>query len=107
VWDVGGQSKLRPLWRHYYQGTQALIFEVDSNDLARFELAAQELRVLLSDEAMHDAVVLIFRNKQDLPEAVDAAKVSQQLNLYSLRNEWYMQPCAATEEAAGLFEDLD
>lgn len=20
VWDVGGQTKLRPLWRHYYQG---------------------------------------------------------------------------------------
>lgn len=22
VWDVGGQDKLRPLWRHYYTGTQ-------------------------------------------------------------------------------------
>lgn len=21
VWDVGGQDKIRPLWRHYYQGT--------------------------------------------------------------------------------------
>lgn len=23
VWDVGGQDKIRPLWRHYYSGTQA------------------------------------------------------------------------------------
>ena len=23
VWDVGGQDKIRPLWRHYYQNTQA------------------------------------------------------------------------------------
>lgn len=22
VWDVGGQDKIRPLWRHYYSGTQ-------------------------------------------------------------------------------------
>lgn len=22
VWDVGGQDKIRPLWRHYYTGTQ-------------------------------------------------------------------------------------
>ena len=22
VWDVGGQDKIRPLWRHYYQNTQ-------------------------------------------------------------------------------------
>ena len=28
VWDVGGQDKIRPLWRHYYAGTQALIFVV-------------------------------------------------------------------------------
>lgn len=21
VWDVGGQDKIRPLWRHYFSGT--------------------------------------------------------------------------------------
>ena len=30
VWDVGGQEKLRPLWRHYFNNTDALIFVVDS-----------------------------------------------------------------------------
>lgn len=30
VWDVGGQDKIRPLWRHYYTGTQGLVFVVDS-----------------------------------------------------------------------------
>ena len=25
VWDVGGQDKIRPLWRHYYTGTQVLL----------------------------------------------------------------------------------
>ncbi|PAV63608.1 hypothetical protein WR25_20860 isoform B [Diploscapter pachys] len=28
VWDVGGQDKIRPLWRHYFQNTQGLIFVV-------------------------------------------------------------------------------
>lgn len=28
VWDVGGQDKIRPLWRHYFQNTQGLC---DSN----------------------------------------------------------------------------
>lgn len=32
VWDVGGCDKIRPLWRHYYQNTQALIFVIASND---------------------------------------------------------------------------
>ena len=35
VWDVGGQDKIRPLWRHYYQNTQGIIFVVDSNDRER------------------------------------------------------------------------
>ena len=26
VWDVGGQDKIRPLWRHYYQNTQGKLF---------------------------------------------------------------------------------
>ena len=43
VWDVGGQDKIRPLWRHYYQGTQGLIFVVDSNDRDRAEDAREEL----------------------------------------------------------------
>merc|ERR1719410_2139782 len=37
VWDVGGQSKIRPLWRHYYQNTQGIIFVVDSNDRGRID----------------------------------------------------------------------
>ena len=39
VWDVGGQDKIRPLWRHYYQNTQGLIFVVDSSDRDRVDEA--------------------------------------------------------------------
>jgi hypothetical protein len=45
VWDVGGQDKIRPLWRHYYQNTQGIIFVVDSNDRERAEDAREELHV--------------------------------------------------------------
>ena len=30
VWDVGGQDKIRALWRHYYNNTEGIIFVVDS-----------------------------------------------------------------------------
>ena len=35
VWDVGGASKIRPLWRHYYQNTSVVIFVVDASDPGR------------------------------------------------------------------------
>lgn len=44
VWDVGGQDKIRPLWRHYFQNTQGFIFVVDSNDRERIAEAHKELQ---------------------------------------------------------------
>merc|ERR1712094_168594 len=53
VWDIGGQDRIRKLWRHYYQGTQGLIFVVDSNDRDRVEDAREELNKMLGEEEMH------------------------------------------------------
>jgi ADP-ribosylation factor protein 6 len=61
-------SDLRPLWRHYYTGTQGLIFVVDSADLDRLDEARQELHKIISDREMKDAVILVFANKQDQKE---------------------------------------
>lgn len=67
VWDVGGQDKIRPLWRHYYTGTQGLVFVIDSQDRDRIDEARQELHRILSDREMRDCLLLVFANKQDLP----------------------------------------
>ena len=67
VWDVGGQDKIRPLWRHNYSGTQGLIFVVDSSDTARVEEARSELHKIINDREMKDALLLVFANKQDVP----------------------------------------
>lgn len=47
VWDVGGQDKIRPLWRHYFQNTQGLIFVVDSNDRERIEESKEEMHKMV------------------------------------------------------------
>merc|ERR1712006_10088 len=57
VWDIGGQDKIRKLWRHYYQGTDGVIFVIDSSDRDRIEDAREELMKLLDDEEMTDAVL--------------------------------------------------
>lgn len=63
---MGGQHKLRPLWRHYYTGTQALVFVVDSKDEARLEEAKTELHRIMNDREMKNSLLLIFANKSDL-----------------------------------------
>ena len=42
----------RPLWRHYFQNTQGLIFVVDSNDRERIQEAQDELQKMVSNYKM-------------------------------------------------------
>merc|ERR1712048_1557613 len=107
VWDVGGQDKIRRLWRHYYTGTQGLIYVVDSNDRDRTEIAREELASMLNEDEMRDAVLLVFANKQDLSNSMAVAEVSEKLGLHSLRpRQWYTQSACATT-GDGLYEGLD
>merc|ERR1712027_6649 len=107
VWDVGGQDKIRPLWRHYFQNTQGLIFVVDSNDRERVGEAKEEMNRMLAEDELRDAVLLVFANKQDLPNAMPTNEVTERLGLNQLRNrQWYIQStCATTGD--GLYEGLD
>ena len=107
VWDVGGQDKIRPLWRHYYQNTQGVIFVVDSNDRDRVGEARDELHRMLNEDELREAMLLVFANKQDLPNAMNAAEITDKLGLHSLRQRgWYIQStCATTGD--GLYEGLD
>lgn len=41
--------QIRPLWRHYFQNTQGLIFVVDSNDRDRIGEARDELHRMLNE----------------------------------------------------------
>ncbi|KAK1592083.1 hypothetical protein Q3G72_019212 [Acer saccharum] len=107
VWDVGGQDKIRPLWRHYFQNTQGLIFVVDSNDRDRVVEARDELHRMLNEDELREAVLLVFANKQDLPNAMNAAEITDKLGLHSLRQRhWYIQSTCATS-GEGLYEGLE
>lgn len=91
VWDVGGQDKIRLLWRHYYQNTQGLIFVVDSNDRDRVDDAREELHKMIAEEELKEAVLLVFANKQDLPGAMTCPEITDKLGLHTIRGRtWYI-----------------
>merc|ERR1711939_868973 len=95
IWDVGGQDKLRALWRHYYPNTDALIYVVDSADRQRIELAKKELHSMLLEEDLKDSVLLVLANKQDLG-VMSVAEVIDKLDLSSLRGrDWFCQGTSA------------
>ncbi|KAJ7351347.1 ADP-ribosylation factor family-domain-containing protein [Mycena albidolilacea] len=107
VWDVGGQDKIRRLWNHYFQNTQGIIFVVDSNDRERVSEAREELQRMLKEDELRDALLLVFANKQDLPNAMNTAEITDQLGLHGLRQRiWYIQAACATS-GDGLYEGLE
>lgn len=107
VWDVGGQDVIRPLWRHYFEGVDGVLFVIDSGDRGRLAEAAAELGSLMSEPQLRDATLLVYANKQDVPGAASAAEVSAELGLPSLRGRtWFLQSCVAIQ-GEGLYEGLD
>jgi len=111
VWDVGGQEKLRQLWKHYYEGANAIIYVIDSNDRERMGIAKAELEKLLTDATLVNATLLVLCNKQDLPQRLTPAQIVDILGFRhrpeNLRQrKWYVQGCCA-KTGEGLFEGLD
>eukprot|EP01084_Bolivina_argentea_P205530 351091_1 len=157
IWDIVGKDKVRPLWHHYYQNSQAIIYVIDSIDRERlnpnliksskecnvlingyvriieqvlhnkiipksivaicyqyyFDMletgsAKTELYKVLNDKEIEDdTVLLIYANKQDLPNAMSVEEIKNELELDKITNrKWHIQPCSALN-GDGLHEGID
>jgi len=107
-WDVGGQERLRPLWRSYARGADGIIYVVDSADRERLEESRTELYRAARAPEMQGVPVLVVANKQDLPAALSPGDLERELGLSELGPGTlrHLQPaCAIIGE--GLTEGLD
>lgn len=106
VWDAGGQQKLRPYWRNYFESTDALVYVVDSADKDRLIDSRDELSFILEEEKMVGVPMLVLANKQDMQHALPTHKIAQSLNLGLLRErDWQIYSCSA-KSGDGLQESM-
>ncbi|KHN71247.1 ADP-ribosylation factor-like protein 3 [Toxocara canis] len=107
VWDIGGQRKIRPYWKNYFENTDVLIYVIDSSDRKRFDETGLELLELLEEEKLKSVPVLIFANKQDLVTAAKASEIAEGLQLLSIRDRsWQIQACSAVT-GEGIRDGMD
>ena len=112
MWDIGGQSTIRPYWRNYFDHTDALVYVIDSADRRRIQECSQELTTLLTDEKLAGIPLLVFANKQDLLQALPADEVSHiqisdSLQLHLIRDRvWSIVACSA-KTGEGLQEGME
>ena len=101
LWDVGGNA--RKLWKHYYDKVNAMIFVIDSSDMARLELAKQELMRCVSDPDLENCPILIFANKQDMEGALNIQNIKEKLQVKAMpKKDIAVQECSA-RSGAGLW----
>ena len=109
IWDVGGQTSLRSYWRNYFEQTDGLIWVVDSADRARLQDCKAELQVLLQQERLAGASLLVFANKQDIAGALTAEEIREELGLDAIgqgKRHWRIEACSAFT-GAGLANGVD
>eukprot|EP00092_Neocalanus_flemingeri_P083806 GFUD01105203.1.p1 GENE.GFUD01105203.1~~GFUD01105203.1.p1 ORF type:complete len:192 (-),score=65.83 GFUD01105203.1:43-618(-) len=100
VWDVGGQEKIRPLWRSYTRCTDGIIFVLDCADHQALDEARMELHRTLQYQDNRDIPLLVLANKQDLPTAIREEEVIKIMGLNSLNSSlWSVElTCSITGE---------
>nr|ACO15115.1 GTP-binding ADP-ribosylation factor homolog 1 protein [Caligus clemensi] len=106
VWDLGGQTSIRPYWRCYYSNTDAIIYVVDSADRERMGISKTELISMLEEDELQNAILLVMANKQDLDDALTLPEIHEALGLSSLRNRTFQLFKSSVLQGTGLDESM-
>lgn len=85
VWDLGGAERVRPLWRHYFEGAYGLIFIIDSSDPDSFESIKNEIKQITEMQEVRYCPVLIAANKQDIEGAKTPDEVAEAIDFESIK----------------------
>lgn len=107
VWDLGGQESIRPYWRSYYQAQEAVIFVVDSCDGDRMDIARRELMNIIEEDELRSAVVCVFANKQDMPQALSTAEIAEKMGLSSIVDKKWTIIATSALRGDGLKEGFE
>lgn len=134
VWDLGGQTSIRPYWRCYYSNTDAIIYVVDSADRDRIGISKDELlymlRVrtillvvmhivnimrygdwmilcILQEDELAGAILVVLANKQDMEGCMSLAEVHSALGLDALKDRTFQIFKTSATKGEGLDQAMD
>ena len=93
IWDVGGQERIRPLWRSYTRCTDGIIFVIDSSEEDNLDEAKLELWRTMKYQDNRDIPLLVLANKQDLQTALTGPDIEAALGSYISNTHIYYCIC--------------
>lgn len=131
LWEVGGNDKVRSLWKYEFHKTHAIIYVVDAvfdqrrlfpahdskkrPSMQVHECVQDELYEMLREPNLKQCILLILLNKQDLPKAMDPNAFDDAFQIHRgisdpespfYQRIVHIQPCSVIT-GAGLTEGFD
>ncbi|KAI9097177.1 ADP-ribosylation factor family-domain-containing protein [Phlyctochytrium arcticum] len=82
--DIGGDTKIREIWKNYFAEAHGCIYVVDSTCPQRAEEAKAALAEVYQDPRMEGKPLLLLANKQDAEGAQTPDELVAMLNLESI-----------------------
>ncbi|MBN3275515.1 ARL15 protein, partial [Polyodon spathula] len=95
VKELGGADNIKKYWSRYYQGSQGVIFVLDSaSSEEELEIARNELHSALQHPQLCILPFLILANHQDKPAARSLQEIKKYFELEPLARgkRWILQP---------------
>ncbi|CAL6007991.1 ADP-ribosylation_factor 1 [Hexamita inflata] len=80
IWDIGGQKKIRPLYRHYLLTTNVIFFIIDSTEcnFNRIQETKTEYLQVVDNEYLTSIPILILFNKSDLKNSLTNEEIEEE-----------------------------
>ncbi|KAH0792614.1 ADP-ribosylation factor [Histomonas meleagridis] len=109
VWDIGDSGdRIRPLWCHFYYNADGFIYVVDSSDIVNIN----ESRYVLSESVLEkieipNPIMLVYANKQDLPNSHTPSEIGESLQLGNVPNLTWKVQGASAKTGDGIFEGFE
>lgn len=97
TWDIDVAEKQRNLWRHYFEGSVAVIFVVDCSDRDKLAQAKSEIHKVASVPELGNCPILFLANKQDIDGAANAEELERLIDAGGTKHLVYnVMPCTAS-----------
>ena len=106
IWDVGGQDKIRVLWKHYYSNADGIIYAIDASNRDNNEEDKEIFGKLMNEEEIKNPV-LVYANKQDLNGVYSESEIAKILGMEKLANRKWLVKGASIFTGEGIKEGFD
>ena len=106
IWDVRGESRHSPLWRHFFAESKGIVFVVDAADPSTFCETKEALDWILSSDEIEGVLFVLLVNKQDLPQAATPSDVVKKIGLDKVRDRKVHVQGTSVRTGEGLLEAM-